>query len=277
MRATLPKLAAAIGVSHTLKVLRPHVACARLLPLLLIAFPLSVACADSDPPPVQVTLEASTPAISPGAAPSVTASPPEATAAPATVTSAACPDPERTPVASVIASSPTGDETPPPVPAIRIQHAAVVPSLPPRVTDSETPSPVPATLQTDTGLEALIRGRLGDDAEHYAVVIESLRDGRSVAIDAERVFYAASLFKLEVMYEVFHQREAGVLDFGEEFVASDYYSSFNLGPHLVGLCDRVSVGELLADMMSVSDNVAAVMLQDRAGAGTSTTRCRRWV
>jgi beta-lactamase class A len=58
-----------------------------------------------------------------------------------------------------------------------------------------------------------------------------------------------------------------VLDFGEEYVASEYYSSFDVGPHLVALCERVSVRDLLAAMMSVSDNVAAVMLQDRAGAG----------
>jgi beta-lactamase class A len=119
----------------------------------------------------------------------------------------------------------------------------------------------------DAELEALIRDRLGADAPHYGVVIESLRDGRSVTMDADRVFYAASLFKLEVMYEVFHQREAGVLDFAEQYVASDYYSGFDLGPHRIGRCERASIGDLLAAMMSVSDNVAAVMLQDRVGAG----------
>lgn len=146
-----------------------------------------------------------------------------------------------------------------------IRDVTAVPPLSATIMTSRTPSPL--ALRTDPALEALIRRRLGADATHYAVVIENLNDGRSVAIDGDRVFYAASLFKLEVMYEVFHQRDAGVLDFSEEFIASDYYSSFDLGPHAVGLCDRVSVGQLLSDMMSVSDNVAAVMLQDRAGAG----------
>jgi beta-lactamase class A len=126
--------------------------------------------------------------------------------------------------------------------------------------------PTPPT-RTDATLERLIRERLGADAPHYAVVVENLRDGRRVAVDPDRVFYAASLFKIEVMYEIFHQRAAGVLNFDEEFIASDYYSGFDLGPHLIALCERASVRHLLSAMMSVSDNVAAVMLQDRAGAG----------
>jgi beta-lactamase class A len=69
------------------------------------------------------------------------------------------------------------------------------------------------------------------------------------------------------MYEIFAQRAAGLLDFGQQYVASDYYSGFDLGPHLIGQCATASIGDLLGAMMSVSDNVAAVMLQDRAGAG----------
>jgi len=130
-----------------------------------------------------------------------------------------------------------------------------------------TPTPPPPSPRTDAALERLVRERLGADAPHYAVVVEDLRDGRRVAVDPDRVFYAASLFKLEVMYEVFHQRAAGVLNFDEEFIASDYYSGFDLGPHLIAPCERASVRRLLGAMMSVSDNVAAVMLQDRAGAG----------
>lgn len=153
-----------------------------------------------------------------------------------------------------------------PTPPIRIAHVLEIPPLA-SPTPARTPAPTPPAARGDATLDRLVRDRLGADAAHYAVVIENLGDGRRVAIGSDRVFYAASLFKLEVMYEVFRQREAGVLDFGEEYVASDYYSSFDLGPHLVARCARVSVRDLLAAMMSVSDNVAAVMLQDRAGAG----------
>jgi beta-lactamase class A len=195
---------------------------------------------------------------------------PTATAeGPATVVSATegCPDPNVTPVATstplTASAEPDTSATATP---IRIAHPEDVPALP-SPTPARTPVPTPPRPRIDAELERLVRDRLGADASHYAVVIEDLNDGRAITIDADRIFCAASLFKLEVMYEVFHQRDAGVLDFGEEYVASDYYAGFDLGPHRVQACARVSVGDLLSAMMSVSDNIAAVMLQDGAGAG----------
>lgn len=182
---------------------------------------------------------------------------------------ALCPDPNVTPVISADADAmrpPTDPETVGTPTPIRINHAIEIPPLP-SPTAARTAAPARPPQRADATLEQLIRDRLGAEVSHYAIVIEDLSDGRRVAIDSDRVFYAASLFKIEVMYEIFRQREAGVLDFSKEYVASDYYSSFDLGPHLVAQCARVSVRDLLAAMMSVSDNVAAVMLQDRAGAG----------
>jgi len=202
------------------------------------------------------------------AARAIAATPPPRATQTAPPADARCPDPNLTPLpaspspASQPTASGTGPAgTPAPTPTpIRIQHAQEVP--PPAAAGTPPPSP-----RTDAALERLIRDRLGSDAPHYAVVVEDLRDGRRAAVDPDRVFYAASLFKLEVMYEVFHQHAAGLLDFDEEYVASDYYSGFDLGPHLIAPCERASVRRLLGAMMSVSDNVAAVMLQDRAGAG----------
>jgi len=167
-----------------------------------------------------------------------------------------CPEPYVTPVGPP--PTPAEDATPAPE---RIAHA--------QAGDVPRPTATPALppLAPDAALEDRIRARLGGDDGHYAVVVKDLRDGRGVEIDAGRVFYAASLFKLEVMYEIFAQRAAGLLDFGQQYVASDYYSGFDLGPHLIGQCATASIGDLLGAMMSVSDNVAAVMLQDRAGAG----------
>ena len=172
-----------------------------------------------------------------------------------------CADPYLTPLPVTGTPPPTSTPEPgateaTPTP-IRVGHADEVPTIAPAVG---------RPLVEDAELERRIRDRLGDAAEHYAVVIKDLGDGRGAAIDPGRVFYAASLFKLEVMYEVFHQRDAGLLRFDERYVATDYYSGFDLGPHVVTPCSTVSVGDALAAMMSVSDNVAAVMLLDRAGA-----------
>ena len=117
----------------------------------------------------------------------------------------------------------------------------------------------------NAGLEEAILDRLGDDGSRYAVLIKDLRDGSGASINAERLFYAASLFKLEVMFELFHQREAGLIAFDERYIVSDYYAEFGLGPRLIAQCEEVSIERALGAMMSVSDNAAAVMLQDRAG------------
>jgi beta-lactamase class A len=120
-------------------------------------------------------------------------------------------------------------------------------------------------LATDTELGEAILELLGDEADRHAVVVKDLRDGRGVAINADRLFYAASLFKLEVMFETVRQAEAGAISLDEEYNVSDYYAEFGLGPHLIVQCETVTLGRALTAMMSVSDNVAAVMLQDRAG------------
>lgn len=161
-----------------------------------------------------------------------------------------CPDPYVTPPPPV----PTPDWAAPGPP--RIGNPAEVPA----------PSPLdPGPLVPEPRLEALIRNRLGEDAEHYAIVVKDVGDGRGVGLNVDKVFYAASLFKLEVMYEIFHQRTAGLLDLDERYVVSDYYAGFDLGPLVLQPCETVTVRDALAAMMSVSDNVAAVLLQDRAG------------
>ncbi|HXF50422.1 MAG TPA: serine hydrolase [Dehalococcoidia bacterium] len=156
-----------------------------------------------------------------------------------------CPSPfvDATPAADVSPRlTPTADEVPP---------------LPPFA---------PLALTPDPQLESHIRARLAQQEEGaYAVLVKRLDDGVGVAIDADRVFYAASLFKVAVMLEAFHQRDAGLLDFGETYVVSDYYDGFDLGPRALHRCQRVTLEEALRAMMAVSDNVAAVLVQDRVG------------
>jgi len=125
----------------------------------------------------------------------------------------------------------------------------------------------PLPLQEDAALEARLREVLGDDAEAYGVVVKSLDDGRGAVINPDKVFYAASLFKVAVMYEVFHQRALGLLSFDERLLVTPYYAGFDLGTLPVEVCQTLSVGEALGYMMSISDNVSAVLLQDRVGAG----------
>lgn len=174
-----------------------------------------------------------------------------------TPASGECTDPYVTPTASpeplVTPDDPDATTTPQ-----RIFH-------PTDVTPVATPELPDVT--TDDELAQRVRDRLGDEASHYAVVIKDLDNGRGVDIDGDRVFYSASLFKLEVMFEIFHLRDQGLLALDEQYVPTDYYAGFGLGPRLVAQCQPVTIADALTAMMAISDNTAAVMLQDRAGAG----------
>jgi beta-lactamase class A len=124
----------------------------------------------------------------------------------------------------------------------------------------------PLPLQEDAALEAQLREALGDEVDSYGVVVKSLDDSRGALINPDKVFYAASLFKVAVMYEVFHQRSLGLLSFDEELLVTPYYAGFELGTLPVAVCQTLSIGEALGYMMSISDNTSAVILQDRVGS-----------
>ncbi len=126
----------------------------------------------------------------------------------------------------------------------------------------------------DPALEQTVRRSLGEHAPRVSVVVKNLADGRGVALDADRVFYAASLFKTWVMLEAYHQRETGLLDFDERYVVADHYGQFGLNPGELAPCDEVTAGDALRAMIGTSDNVAANLLTDRVGAGNTRTSLR---
>ena len=123
------------------------------------------------------------------------------------------------------------------------------------------------TPKADAGLATTIARSLGEGAADFGVVVLSLVDRRAASIAPERSFYAASLFKLTVLYEVYRQRELGTLSFDERLLYTPYYEQFDLTGAPVPLCGEISVGEALYEMITVSDNVSSVLLQDRVGAG----------
>ena len=126
-------------------------------------------------------------------------------------------------------------------------------------------APAPSTAAAE--LETQMRNLLGDEVENFAVVAKDLATGSSIAINGDKLFYAASIFKVFVMYEVFHQQSLGLLDLSDPLVITPYYDSFGLGPRSTELCQQLTVAQALHAMMSVSDNAAAVLLQDLVGAG----------
>jgi beta-lactamase class A len=70
------------------------------------------------------------------------------------------------------------------------------------------------------------------------------------------------------MLEAFHQREAGLLGFDEQFIVSNRYANeFRLNAGELEPCSTVAIGDAVAAMIRISDNVAANMVLDRVGSG----------
>jgi beta-lactamase class A len=122
-------------------------------------------------------------------------------------------------------------------------------------------------FMADAGLQAIVQTAVGSANGSYAVVVKDLATGRGASLNTDRVFYAASIFKVSVMFEVFNQAAQGLLDLDTELQLTPYYEGFGLGPRLTTLCQDLTVQDALHAMMSVSDNAVAVLLQDLVGAG----------
>jgi beta-lactamase class A len=125
----------------------------------------------------------------------------------------------------------------------------------------------PAAGRVDGELEAAIQRALGDQAAHVSVVARRLTDGVTARWQGERVYYAASLYKLEVLYEAYRRRELGALNFSRR-VPIDDYADQDLGT--VSRLPRgpegdVTVGDAVQAMIAFSDNSSAALLLDLLG------------
>ncbi len=80
--------------------------------------------------------------------------------------------------------------------------------------------------------------------------------------------YAASLYKLAVLYEAYRQRELGLLDFARTVPITDIYAQEDLGT-LAYVPRQPDGGLRIADavraMITVSDNTSATILLDLLG------------
>jgi beta-lactamase class A len=130
------------------------------------------------------------------------------------------------------------------------------------------PTTTPRVLTPDPELERLIRVTLGDGAGHFGVVVRDLQHGTAAAVNPDRGFYAASLFKLAVMYETFRQDASGRLPLHSLLTLTATDAAEDLGTlDLLDLHvgDRLSVEDLVDLMITASDNTASSMLRNALG------------
>ncbi len=87
-------------------------------------------------------------------------------------------------------------------------------------------------------------------------------------IDPHSEYEAASLFKLPVMFEVFKQREAGLLSFDEQLLLTERHVAYDLGTLDRAAGSTIRLDEAVERMITISDNSSAILLTDRVGAFT---------
>lgn len=136
-----------------------------------------------------------------------------------------------------------------------LDNAPPVPELP---FPFSAPSP-------DGGLHAAIESALVGREGVYSVVVHNLANGRYAERNADQVYYAASLYKLEVLIEAYRQRDAGELDFAALLTLDKKYIELDLKTlDLLGILenDQVTVLDAVRAMTIVSDTPTASLLQD---------------
>ena len=130
--------------------------------------------------------------------------------------------------------------------------------------------PPPVATRGDPLLLRAIEEAIGDDRGHLSVTVRRLSDGRSASIDGDRQFYAASTFKLAILYEAERQRSLGLLNLDDEIQLSEEDLSEDLGTlgEMPFEADGgVVIRKALKAMITVSDNSSAVALLHLLGGG----------
>ena len=103
------------------------------------------------------------------------------------------------------------------------------------------------------------------------MVVKRLADGTTVRWNPDRSYYAASLYKLEVMYEAYRQRGLGLLDFDRTALMTEQYIGEDLGTLQrlpLDLDGAIPIGDAVRAMITFSDNASAAMLLDLLGHRT---------
>ena len=112
-------------------------------------------------------------------------------------------------------------------------------------------------------LKKILSDIIGEVDGNVSVYIKDASSGRICEVNSERVYHAASIIKISLMYEALLQIQRGQLSFNDKYTLS--------GGDIVGGCGVLqlmtpgtvfSVKDLITLMIAVSDNTATNILHD---------------
>jgi len=143
--------------------------------------------------------------------------------------------------------------------------AALVPSLALAAPPVPFVSTLPADVPSPSLSQAIQAVSPPPSAGTFGIAVKSLTTGEIALVNADTPFPSASLYKTAVMYEFYRQKQLGRVSVNDVLTERSYDYEDD-GANLVGLPGaQVSAGTALQLMMTISDNVAAHMLEDRVG------------
>lgn len=111
----------------------------------------------------------------------------------------------------------------------------------------------------------------GEDVDHLAVSVKRLSDGLTASVNGDVLYYAASTFKLAILYEAALRHSRDEISFDDRLFISDADAAEDLGTSgFLHFEDdgSITIRNLLQAMIVVSDNSSAVTLLHAFGAGT---------
>lgn len=123
--------------------------------------------------------------------------------------------------------------------------------------------------KTDKGLqkkvEALLNGFNGD----VGVYVKNLKNGKTVAINADTVFPTASMVKIPILVGIMDKLDRGELSYHQSLTYKD--SLLYAGVDILGSFkndEKIDLSKVIMLMLTTSDNTASLWLQSLAGKGT---------
>ncbi len=162
-----------------------------------------------------------------------------------------------------VTTTPRPGETPKPT-------STPAPELVPRAVSSRPPIPGVIAEKPAEALQDALEDAVDDVGGGASVVVKRLTDGAFAAVNGEESWYAASLFKLAVLYAIERDVASGALHLDDRLYLTDEHFAEDLGTSgWLPFADdgSISLAQALDAMVTVSDNATAVALSQVVGNG----------
>jgi len=124
--------------------------------------------------------------------------------------------------------------------------------------------PNPKNNSLDQAVQSILNG----SQEKYGIVVHNLKNNKNYALNEHQIFQSGSLYKLWVMATVYDQIKKGLLretDIMEQEIPI-LNEKFNISTENAELTEgniTLSVSDALSQMITISDNYAALLLSEK--------------